>query len=136
MKLEELVRQVETRLFGLLSHDTDDTPGDEEGKLRREIRQSSEEIQRLTTELEQRQKGLEERAVRVALLPSQIESSVRRGKAAQAMRQSLELEQLRRMVEADREIVQRLEQALWCQKFRLRQLRRQLVQMPRDGSKR
>ena len=52
-----------------------------------------------------------------------------RGKSAQAMRQALELDRLRRELDEDRAEVARLEHAAWCLEFRLRQLDRQLARL-------
>jgi len=59
-------------------------------------------------------------------LPAAVESSFRRKKPAQALRQALELESLRRTMDDDRAALKRLTHAVWCLEFRLRQLTRRI----------
>ena len=125
--LEQLVHKVEGRLFALLrgGGDREDAISDLQAEIAREQ-------ERLNT-TEQRRKALAERLKTneetVVLLPSQIESSVRRGKASQALRQALELDRIRRELVADREELPRVEQACWSLSFSLRQMRRQFARM-------
>jgi predicted RNase H-like nuclease (RuvC/YqgF family) len=124
MRLEQLVHSVEARLFGLLAED--ETPsGEEMDTLRARISRQEEELNKLTARRLEVTTRLENTTQIVALLPSQIESSFRRGKTSQAMRQALELERLRRELDKDRAELPRIEQAIWSLGFGLRLLRRQ-----------
>jgi hypothetical protein len=131
MKLEQLVQQVETQLveFGrrLLS-------GDPRERLQEEVDWLAAELAQRRTALAERRKErdetshrIEENQAAVLLLPSQIESSVRRGKSAQAYRQALELDRLRRTLAADRVALPRLEQTCWSLAFLIRQIERHLA---------
>ena len=64
-----------------------------------------------------------------AALPGQIESSFRRGKSSQALRQALELERIRRELAADRAELPKLEQTIWSLSFDLRLMRRRLARI-------
>lgn len=126
MKLEQLVHQVESRLFGWLREDGKDEPIEERQLILAEMRRTQEERARLTARRTELMPRIEMNAQAAALLPSQIESSVQRGKISQAMRQAMELESLRRVLHENRAELNRIEQALWSHEFRLRQLRRRL----------
>lgn len=121
--LERLIHQVEARLLALWQGDDRDhrraALGEEITRLHAERAHLAEERD-LIREARQR----DEQAV--VLLPTLIESSLRRGKPAQALRQALELDRARRELEAERLREEALEQACWSLAFRLRQLRRQL----------
>lgn len=121
--LEDLVHRVEARLFSWW--EPDDRP-DEVVLLRADI--AAEEAARTHAEARlavvvARLRANEESA---ALLPTLVESSLRRGKAAQALRQALELDRIRRELDADRRERATLEGVLWNQGVRLRLLRREL----------
>ena len=133
MSLEEIVHRVEARLFGLGRVAIQADPASDR---REEIDLTVAEQSRLIAELERAQTRCEEvrrqandRQAQAALLPSLIESSFRRGKAAQAMRQALELDRLRRDLAIDQEALPRLEQACWSLEFRLRQVERRLQRL-------
>lgn len=68
-------------------------------------------------------------------LVAQIESSMRRGKSAQAMRQALELESLRNDIRDKETELPRLEHAIWCMDFRLRQIVRRIDAIGQDLAK-
>jgi hypothetical protein len=133
MSLEEIVQRVEARLFGL---GWVMVQADASSDLREEVELTLAEQTRLADDLERAQTGrdelqqrLNDRQAQAALLPSLIESSFRRGKRAQAMRQALELDNLRRDIAADQAALPRLEQACWCLEFRLRQIDHRLQRL-------
>jgi chromosome segregation ATPase len=130
MKLEQLVHSVEARLFGWLANDHQVEQADERREVLAELRREEAERDRLRETRAAIAPGVESMTQEIALLPSQIESSLTRGKASQAMRQSLELESLRRKLEEARRELARLDAALWSREFRLRQLRRRFAELP------
>lgn len=67
---------------------------------------------------------LAEKQEAAALLPAQVEASLLRDKRSQALRQALELDRLRREIAEQQAEVPRVEQAIWCLEFRLRQIER------------
>src|SRR5262245_26373343 len=100
MKIERLVHNVEACLDDLSGRLLGPNRREE---LREEIAELERDAARLQADLAQRRAECDELRQRlagaeadVALLPSQIESSFRRGKRAQAMRQALELEARRK----------------------------------------
>jgi hypothetical protein len=130
MNLERIVQEVETRLVevgrALLR------PGPAE-QLREEIRALVAELAERTAALgraqaERRaaQQRLGDNQVAAALLPSQVESSLRRGKSSQAFRQALELDRVRRTLAADRDALPGLERACEGFQFHIRLLERRL----------
>jgi len=133
MRFEQIVNRVESRLFSLLPDEAREEQADELTLLRAEVANQQAELSRAAARRAEVAERLEKNAAAAALLPSQIESSVRRGKASQAMRQALELEGLRKQLEEDRAELPRLEQAVWSLGFRLRQLRRELSRLRAPG---
>ncbi len=128
MRLEEIVHRLESRLFGLGRAMIQADPTSD---LAEELELARGQRSRLVAELEQAQawrdelrRTLADRQAAAAVLPAQVESSLRRGKASQAVRQALELDRLRRDILADQTELARLNQACWCLEFRLRQLER------------
>lgn len=130
MKLEQLVHSVEARLFGWLASDRQVEQADERREVLAELRREEAERDRLRETRAAIAPGVESMTQEIALLPSRIESSLARGKASQAMRQSLELESLRRKLDEARHELARLDAALWSREFRLRQLRRRFAELP------
>jgi hypothetical protein len=147
MQLEELVHQVEARLanFGrrLVPSDPAEHLEEELARVAHELSQAQDHLTKTEAELQlvhQRQEEYEPASV---LLPSQIENSLRRGKTAQAFRQALELDRMRRALEEDRRLLPRLEQTSWSLSFLVRQLHRhrdrlqvQLADLERNGNRR
>jgi hypothetical protein len=133
MRLEEIVHRVEARLFGLgrvaIQADAASDVGEEIDLTQADRSQLVAELERAQAQRDEVQQRLNERQAQAALLPSLVESSFRRGKAAQAMRQALELDRLRRDIADDQQALPRLEQACWCLEFRLRQLDRRLERL-------
>jgi hypothetical protein len=130
MKLERLVHQVEARLFRWLGEVGKEEPVEERELILADMQRTQEERARLTARRAELAARVEESSQAAALLPSQIENSLHRGKTSQAMVQALELERLRRGLSDDRAELARIEQALWSHDFRLRQLRRGLARVP------
>jgi uncharacterized protein YigA (DUF484 family) len=133
MQVQEIVHRVGAKVLGVGRAMIEADPASD---LREEVElvrgQRDREDDRLATLrgqmalLLQRVKDNEEAAAR---LPAEVESSMRRGKSAQAMRQALELDRIRREMDDDRTELSRLEHAAWCLEFRLRQLDRRLERM-------
>jgi hypothetical protein len=128
MSLEEIVHRVESRLFVLgrvmIQADAASDMSEELDLLQAERSRLAAELERAQARQEELKRELADKEALAALLPSQIESSFRRGKASQAMRQALELDRLRKDIQAGQTGLPRLEQACWCLEFRLRQLER------------
>src|SRR3954447_4263248 len=133
MQVQEIVHRVGAKVLGVGKAMIEADPASD---LREEVEllrgQRDREDDRLATVrgqialLLQRVKDNEEAA---APLPAEVESSMRRGKSAQAMRQALELDRIRRELEDDRAELARLEHASWCLEFRLRQLDRRIERL-------
>ncbi len=128
MKFEHLIHRVESRLAELFD-DAQDELREQAAALAATVARHEEELEAARARRDEAALRLERNTQAVALLPSSIEDSVRRSKSAQAMRQALELERLRREMAEDRTELPRLEQAIWSLSFRLRQLRRQLARL-------
>jgi predicted nucleic acid-binding Zn-ribbon protein len=130
MKLEELIYNVESRLFHL---GRTLLQADEKSDLREELDLAGAELisregalvraEARRDALRQRMHGLQKQ---VEQMPAQIESSYRRGKKSQALRQAMELESLRRDLAAASAELPKLEQTVWSLGFTLRQMRRRL----------
>jgi hypothetical protein len=130
MKLEQLVHSVEAKLFGWLASDRQVEQSDERRDVLAEIRREEAERDRLRESRAAIAPAVETMTQDVALLPSRIEGSLARGKASQALRQSLELESLRRALDEGRRELARIDAELWSRDFRLRQLRRRFAELP------
>lgn len=138
MKIEEVIHEVESRLFNLgrklIQADTASDVAEELELVRAELARREGQRDIVLAELSQRRQRLESNQSEAALLPSRIADSMARDKSAQAMRQALELEGLRRQITQDTAEVPRLEQILWSLEFSLRRLRRrwnELSDLPR-----
>jgi hypothetical protein len=131
MKLEHLVQQVETQLveFGrrFLSGDPRERLLEEIDWLEADLAQRRTALADTETQRDETSRRVEDNQAAVLLLPSQIESSVSRGKSAQAYRQALELDRRRRTLAEDRTALPRLEQACWSLAFQIRQVERHLA---------
>lgn len=130
MLLERLVQSVEAKLFGWLGDERAESLVDQRRAILDEINREDAERERLLAARAEAVPLVESMTQEAALLPSRIEGSLARGKASQALRQSLELESLRRMLDEARRDLARLDEALWSREFRLRQLRRRFAEMP------
>jgi chromosome segregation ATPase len=130
MRLEELVQSFETRLFGWLANDRQAEQSDERRELLAAIRREEAERDELRERRAAIAPRVESMTQEVALLPSRIEMSLARGKTSQALRQSLELESLRRTLDEARKELARIDGELWSRDFRLRQLRRRFAELP------
>ena len=133
MSLEQLVHQVEARLAEVGRRLLQPSPRQ---VLEAQIEELTEELaarqadrDRSEQECEAARRRLEENPPAAALLPSQIESSLKRGKHAQAFRQALELERLRRTLAEDQAALPRLEQTCWSLDFHVRLLQRRLARL-------
>jgi predicted nucleic acid-binding Zn-ribbon protein len=130
MKVEELIYNVESRLFRL---GRTLLQADEKSDLREELDLAGAELtarEAALAKAEGRRDALRQRVQdlqkQVELLPAQIESSYRRGKKSQALRQAMELESLRRDLAAASAELPKVEQTVWSLGFTLRQMRRRL----------
>jgi chromosome segregation ATPase len=130
MKLERLVYDVEARLLDLSRKVFGGGPQErlreDLATLLHERALRREKLQSLEAEYKDLRVRLQENEVAVALLPSQIESSLRRGKPSQAVRQALELERLRGQLAQDRAALPGLEQMCWSLQFHLRLIQRRV----------
>jgi predicted nucleic acid-binding Zn-ribbon protein len=130
MKLEVLVHSVESRLFRL---GRTLLQADEKSELREEMDLAQLEMATREKALARAEGHCDEVRERVKTLQSQaeqmtgqIESSYRRGKRSQALRQAMELETIRRDLIAAQAELPRLEQTVWSIGFNLRQMRRRM----------
>jgi predicted nucleic acid-binding Zn-ribbon protein len=130
MKLELLISSVESRLFGL---GRSLLQADVKSELREELEHAQAELSAREAalasavarrdDMRQRVKTYQSESQR---MPAEIESSFRRGKKSQALRQALELETIRRNFATAQADLCKLEQTVWCLCFNLRQLRRRV----------
>lgn len=130
MRLEKLVQSFETRLFGWLANDQSVEPSDERRETLAAIRREETDRDQLRDRRAAIAPRVESMTQEAALLPSRVEMSLARGKTSQALRQSLELESLRRTLDEARQELTRIDGELWSRDFRLRQLRRRLAELP------
>jgi hypothetical protein len=98
----------------------------ERERLLHELDESRARLVQEGAECDVYRQRLADRQAQAALLPSQIESSLRRGKPSQAFRQALELDRLRKEIQNDQDALPKLEQRCWCLGFRIRQIERRL----------
>jgi hypothetical protein len=133
MKLERIVAEVEARLVEVGPALVRPTPLE---ILRREIDALTAELADRRTALADTTAGLRATEQRLsdnhtaaALLPWQIESSVRRGQSSQAFRQALELERIRQAIVADEAARPRLERGCESLQFHIRLLERRLTRL-------
>ena len=133
MELERLVHSVEARLVNLgrrlIQADERSEAAEESDHVRADITNREMQLTEAQGELERRRQRLEANQGAAALMPSVIESSMQRNKTAQALRQALELERLRKEITVDTGDIPRLEQVIWSLEFTLRQLRRRLGEL-------
>jgi hypothetical protein len=133
MKLEILIHRVETRLLNI---GRTLLQADEKSDLREELdlaqaeltaRESAlAEAEAQREEVRERLKSLQKQALQ---LPGLIKSSYSRGKTSQALRQAMELENIRRQVAEGQSELRKLEQTAWSLAFKVRQMRRRLERM-------
>jgi chromosome segregation ATPase len=130
MKLERLVYDVEASLLHLghkvFGGGPEERAREELELLREERAQRQASLDSIEAECKAVRERLGAQEAAVALLPSQIESSLRRGKSSQAVRQALELDRLRAELAEDRAALPRLEQTCWSLQFHLRVLQRRI----------
>jgi len=135
--LEELVHRVEATLLGfgrsLFQGRQEAAEALPVAKIAPSAEPPDEELTRRRAELELFEaqatavsQRLTENQESAALLPSQIESSLHRGKASQALVQALELERIRKDIDCAQDLLPRLEQVCWSIRYRIRQLERHL----------
>ncbi len=133
MQFGTIVQRVEARLVGLgkamIQADRASDLLEEIDLVRAERDRLSSELASARARHEEVRRRLEEKQCAAALLVSQVESSFRRAKTAQAMRQALELDRLRREVADEQATLPRLDQACWSLEFRLRQVERKLERL-------
>ncbi len=133
MKLEVLINTVETRLFRLgrtlLQADEKSDLREELDHARADLTARASTLARATARRDEAAKRVQTLQSESERLPCEIESSFRRGKRSQALRQALELESVRRDLSAAQTELRRLEQTVWSLDFNLRQLRRRLERL-------
>ncbi|HWG41760.1 MAG TPA: hypothetical protein VN688_03170 [Gemmataceae bacterium] len=131
--LEQLVHSVESGLLGLgrclFSASPRERLQDDIERLTTDLRQRQAELTRARMELAAVKRRLRDNPTVAALLPSRIEIAMRNRRPEQAWRYALELDQLRQSLAADQEASPRLEQTCWSLQFLIRQLERRLAQL-------
>ncbi len=135
MNLERLVHSVESRLFGWLGNESRELETDQRRELLARLRDEQSVCHRLRCQRGSLVDQIEALTQEVVLFPSRIESSLLRHNHSQAMRQSIELERLRRELTELRDQLNRLDDALFGHEFRLRRLRQQLNDLPEPVQK-
>jgi chromosome segregation ATPase len=133
MSLETVVHRVEAKFLdigrAMIQADPTSEMLEELDQLRGENDRNEARLAGLRGQVALISQNLAEKQESAALLPAQIEASLLRGKSSQAMRQALELERLRREIAEDQAEVPRLEHAIWCLEFRLRQIQRNMQRL-------
>jgi hypothetical protein len=133
MQLEAIVHRAEAKFLdigrAMIQADPVSEMQEELDLLRGEHERDEAKLAELRGRLALCGQSLAEKEEAAALLPSQVESSLKRGKASQAMRQALELDRLRRDIAAEQAEMPRLEHAIWCLEFRLRQHDRRIQRL-------
>jgi hypothetical protein len=138
MGFEELVHRIEARILELVRSLFEHKPLVEKPKgpeePRQELVRRRSEREQLEAKLATLRQRLADNQQAAALLPSQVESSLRRGKPSQAFLQALELERIRKEIADDEESLVRVEQVCWSVNFRIRHLEVQLARPePQNG---
>jgi chromosome segregation ATPase len=140
MELESLIHRVEARLVEVgqrvLNLDFAAESRDEIEEIRREQTHWRDELQRVQAARSELATSISEHETAVALLPSQIESSFRRQKASQALRQALELDRIRQTLAAEKANLARLDQVVWSIGFHLRHLQKRLELLRQPAARR
>jgi hypothetical protein len=133
MTLEQLVHNVESRLLGLgrlfLQPDPRTRWQEEIDELSEELHQRRLALARAVEERDIARRRLSDNQTAAVLLPSQIESCIRQGRADQAWRHALELDEVRQTLAQDRDALPRLDQTCWSLDFLIRQFERRLARL-------
>lgn len=126
--LEHLLHTVESGLKDLgrrlLQPSTREQLLDEIDRLSAQLQQRCAELTNAQRELAGVKRRLRDNPSAAALLHSRIETALHKGQPEQAWRTALELDQLRHILDADRQWCPRLEQRCWSLHFQVRQLQR------------
>src|SRR5689334_5406586 len=105
MALETIVHRVEAKFLdisrAMIQADPASEMLEELDHLRGERGRHEAKLAELRGQLALRGQSVAEKQELAARLPAQVESSLQRGKASQALRQALELERLRHEMEAE-----------------------------------
>jgi hypothetical protein len=140
MHVQEIIDRVGAKVLGvgkaILQADPASEAAEEIEHLRGEQARQDDRLATLRGQVAVVMQRLAENESAAARLHDEVASSVSRNKPAQAMRQALELDGLRREIDSDRGALKRLEHAVWCLEFRLRQLVRRMERMREDPSER
>jgi hypothetical protein len=130
MKLRFIVHEVEARLFGLgramIQADRASEVLEEIDLLQAEQASCQADLDRARARRDEVAGQRDAHQSVEAQMPAEIASSTRRGKAAQALRQALELERIRRELAELQGEHARLDHTVWCLEFRQRQLVRKI----------
>jgi hypothetical protein len=130
MTLEQLVYDVEARLGRLLWRPDPLAELEEEaGRVAKELQDRREALARCDAARIAIKRRLLDNQAAAALLPSQIEASVRTGQTPQAWRLALDLDRLRKSIVEDQAALPRQDQACWSLQFKVRQLERRLIEL-------
>jgi chromosome segregation ATPase len=133
MTLEQLVHTVEARLRNLgrlfCRPDPRARLCEQVEEAARELSQTQGRLSRYRDELSALERRVAENLPASVLLPSQIESCLRRRDTKKAWEHALELERVRQALVEDKERQPRLEQACWSLRFQLRQIERRLARL-------
>jgi predicted nucleic acid-binding Zn-ribbon protein len=133
MQVHEILDRVGAKMLGvgrvMIQADPASDLREELDHLRGEHARQDDRLATLRGQVALLLQRLAENEAAASSLPAAVESSFRRNKSAQAMRQALELDRIRRELDADRTELKRVEHAVWCLEFRLRQLSRRIERL-------
>ena len=137
MSVQEVIGKVGAKVLGvgraILQADDAADRAEELEHLRGEYARLDDQLATMRGEAALLLQRIADNETVAASLPAEVESSLRRAKSAQALRQALELERVRHELEADRAEVKRNEHEVWCLEFRLRQLSRTIERLSSEG---
>jgi hypothetical protein len=140
MPLEKIVDRVGARFLDIslavIQADPASERQEELEHLRAEHDREDDRLATLRGQVALLSQRIAEKQEAVKALVDQVESSFRRGKSSQAMRQALELDNLRQNLDSDQAELPRLAQAVWCLEFRLRQLERHMQRLREEPARR
>ena len=133
MKLEQWVHDVESGLAqlgrALWDPDAKLELKDEVALLSAHLADREAALERARAEGESTARRISDNEVAAALLPTQVENSVRRKKTSQAFRQALELDRIRKTLAQDQANLPRLEQKCSNLEFFIHLLERRLSRL-------
>jgi hypothetical protein len=134
--LEELVHQVESRLFDLGRRLWQSGPlagiQEEIARLERELPRQREALRTACTQRASAQKRLKINQDLIASLPALVRRSIEGGRGPEAFQHALALDRARQEITEDQTALPRLTQICWSLQFQVRQSERYLANLRRQ----